>query len=90
MTEQQTDKTNTRLLTGKVVSNKMDKTVAVLVERKVAHPLYRKYIVRSKKYLAHAESDFNEGDLVEIAETKPYSKRKSWIVTRRLVEAIKI
>lgn len=91
MTEQQTEnKTNTRTLTGKVVSNKMDKTVAVLVERKVAHPLYRKYIVRSKKYLAHAESDFNEGDTVEIAETKPYSKRKSWIVTRRLVEAVKI
>tara|TARA_R110001592_G_scaffold196991_1_gene444872 strand:- start:79 stop:351 length:273 start_codon:yes stop_codon:yes gene_type:complete len=90
MTEQQTEKTNTRTLTGKVVSNKMDKTVAVLVERKVAHPLYRKYIVRSKKYLAHAESEFNEGDVVEIAETKPFSKRKSWIVTRRLVEAIKI
>lgn len=90
MTEQQTEKTNTRTLTGKVVSNKMDKTVAVLVERKVAHPLYRKYIVRSKKYLAHAESEFNEGDVVEIAETKPMSKRKNWVVTRRLVEAIKI
>jgi len=89
MSEEQ-NTSNTRTLTGKVVSNKMDKTVSVLVERKVAHPLYRKYIVRSKKYLAHAESELNEGDTVEIAETKPISKRKSWIVTRRLVEAVKI
>jgi small subunit ribosomal protein S17 len=80
----------TRTLVGKVVSAKMDKTVAVLVERRMAHPLYRKYIVRSKKYLAHAEQPYNEGDTVEIQEGRPISKRKSWIVTRRLAEAVQV
>ncbi|MEZ5653470.1 MAG: 30S ribosomal protein S17 [Burkholderiaceae bacterium] len=80
----------TRTLVGRVVSTKMEKTVAVLVERKVAHPLYRKYIVRSKKYLAHAEQAFSEGDTVEIQETRPISKRKTWVVTRRLAEAVQV
>jgi small subunit ribosomal protein S17 len=76
-----------RTLIGRVVSNKMDKTVTVLVERKVKHPVYGKYVVRSTKFHAHDESDrINEGDLVEIAETRPISKTKAWTVTR-VVEA---
>lgn len=76
-----------RTLVGRVVSNKMDKTVTVLVERKVKHPVYGKYVVRSTKFHAHDESDrINEGDLVEIAETRPISKTKAWTVTR-VVEA---
>ncbi|SDV51369.1 30S ribosomal protein S17 [Chitinasiproducens palmae] len=77
-----------RTLVGRVVSNKMDKTVTVLVETRVKHPIYGKYIARSKKYHAHDESNqFNEGDLVEIQETRPISRTKAWSVTRLLEEA---
>jgi small subunit ribosomal protein S17 len=80
----------TRTLVGRVVSNKMNKTVTVLVERKVKHPLYGKIMVRSKKYHAHDESNqFNEGDTVEIQETAPISKTKAWKVTK-LVEAVQV
>ncbi|MET0169517.1 MAG: 30S ribosomal protein S17 [Aliihoeflea sp.] len=80
-------KTLTRTLVGKVVSNKMNKTVTVLVERRVKHPVYGKYVVKSNKYHAHDDTDaLNEGDIVEIAESRPMSKTKSWTVTR-LVEA---
>jgi small subunit ribosomal protein S17 len=73
----------TRTLVGRVVSNKMDKTVTVLVERRVKHPLYGKYIVKSNKYHAHDATDaLNEGDVVEIAESRPMSKTKTWTVTR--------
>ena len=76
-----------RTLVGRVVSNKMDKTVTVLVERKVKHPVYGKYVVHSTKFHAHDETNqINEGDLVEISETRPVSKTKAWAVTR-LVEA---
>jgi small subunit ribosomal protein S17 len=76
-----------RTLTGKVVSDKMDKTVTVLIERKVQHPLYGKFIVRSQKYHAHDETNqVKEGDIVEISETRPISKTKAWKVTR-VVEA---
>ena len=76
-----------RTLVGRVVSNKMDKTVTVLVERKVKHPVYGKYVVHSTKFHAHDETNqVNEGDLVEISETRPVSKTKAWAVTR-LVEA---
>lgn len=76
-----------RTLVGRVVSNKMDKTVTVLVERKVKHPVYGKYVVHSTKFHAHDETNrINEGDMVEIAETRPISKTKAWAVTR-LVEA---
>jgi small subunit ribosomal protein S17 len=72
-----------RTLVGRVVSNKMDKTVTVLVERKVKHPVYGKYVVRSTRFHAHDESNkINEGDLVEIAETRPLSRTKTWTVTR--------
>ncbi|GAB4467006.1 MAG: 30S ribosomal protein S17 [Burkholderiaceae bacterium] len=77
-----------RTLVGRVISNKMDKTVTVLVERKVKHPVYGKYVVRSTKFHAHDESDrLNEGDLVEIAETRPISKTKAWTVTRVVAAA---
>ncbi len=79
-----------RTLVGRVVSNKMNKTVTVLIERRVKHPLYGKYMVRSKKYHAHDETNqYNEGDMVEIAETRPISRTKAWTVTR-LVEAARV
>lgn len=71
-----------RTLTGKVVSDKMDKTVTVLVERKVKHPIYGKIIRRSKKFHAHDENnEFRAGDTVVISESRPLSKTKSWVVT---------
>ncbi|GGZ09521.1 30S ribosomal protein S17 [Novosphingobium colocasiae] len=74
-----------RILIGTVVSDKTDKTVTVLVERKVKHPLYGKIIRRSKKYHAHDEDNtFKTGDQVRIEETKPYSKTKTWKVLDRL------
>ena len=73
-------------LVGRVVSDKMDKTVTVLVERRVTHPLYAKVVKRSKKYHAHDETNqYKEGDLVEIKSTRPVSKTKAWVVSR-LVE----
>lgn len=74
---------NTRVLTGRVVSDKMDKTVTVLVERRVTHPLIGKIVTRSKKYHAHDEkNEYHEGDLVAIEETRPISKSKAWKVSR--------
>ena len=74
-----------RTLIGKVVSDKMDKTVTVQIERHVKHPLYGKIIMRSNKYHAHDESNqVKEGDTVEIQEGRPISKTKAWIVTRIL------
>lgn len=75
-----------RTLTGRVVSNKMQKTVTVLIERKVKHPLYGKYITRSTRYHAHTEQTLNEGDTVEIQECRPMSRTKAWKVVR-LVQA---
>ena len=80
---------NQRRLVGRVVSDKMQKTVVVLVERRVRHPEIGKTVTRSSKYHAHvASGEFKEGDLVEIAEGRPISKTKSWTVTR-LVEKSK-
>ncbi|QLI81923.1 30S ribosomal protein S17 [Chitinibacter fontanus] len=79
-----------RTLTGRVVSNKMDKTVTVLVERLVKHPLYGKMVRQSKKYHAHDESNqYGEGDVVTIEECRPLSKTKSWAVTG-LVEKARV
>jgi small subunit ribosomal protein S17 len=79
-----------RTLVGKVTSNKMNKTVTVLVEHRVKHPIYGKYVVRSKKYHAHDDANaYNEGDVVEIQETRPISKTKAWVVSR-LIEAARI
>ncbi|NYT84648.1 30S ribosomal protein S17 [Pollutimonas harenae] len=79
-----------RTLIGQVVSNKMDKTVVVRVERRVKHPIFGKIIVRSNKYKAHDETNqYNEGDKVEIAEGRPISRDKSWTVVR-LLEAARV
>ena len=79
-----------RTLIGQVVSNKMDKTVVVRVERRVKHPIFGKIIVRSNKYKAHDETNpYNEGDTVEIAEGRPISRDKSWTVVR-LLEAARV
>jgi len=74
-----------KLLTGKVVSNKSDKTITVLVERRFRHPVYGKYVTKSKKFMAHdAENTCNIGDMVRIMETRPLSSRKRW----RLIEVM--
>jgi small subunit ribosomal protein S17 len=74
-----------RTVTGRVVSNKMDKTVTVLVERLVQHPLYGKYIRRSSKLHAHDENnECREGDVVAIEQCRPLSKSKTW----RLVKVV--
>ncbi len=71
--------------TGMVVSNKMDKTIVVIVKRKVKHPIYGKFLNKTKKFMVHDEkNDCNVGDTVRIMETRPLSRRKSW----RLVEII--
>ena len=78
-----------RQLTGRVVSDRMNKTVTVLVERRVTHPLYGKIMTRSKKYHAHDESnECKAGDLVTIEECRPISRTKSWRVAK-LVERAK-
>lgn len=78
-----------RALIGRVVSDKMDKTVTVLVERKVKHPLYGKIIRRSKKYHAHDENNaFHDGDLVEIEECRPIAKTKAWRVSKLVEKAV--
>ena len=70
-----------RVMQGVVVSDKMDKTVVVNVERRKQHPLYKKFIRLSKKYVAHDESNScKAGDLVQIQECRPISKRKTWVV----------
>ena len=77
-----------RTLIGKVVSDKRQKTVTVLVERRVKHELYGKIVAKSSKYHAHDEKgEYKMGDLVEIAETRPISKTKSWVVTKLLEKA---
>ena len=74
-------KSGRRQLTGRVVSDKMDKTVVVQVERQVKHPRYRKYVSRRKTYKAHDESNqFSVGDTVTIQESRPLSKQKRWVV----------
>ena len=80
---------NQRTLVGRVVSDKMSKTVVVRIERRVKHPLVGKIVTRSRKYHAHvADGEFKQGDLVEIAECRPISKTKAWKVTR-LIEKFK-
>lgn len=80
-----------RTLVGRVVSDKMDKTVTVLIERRVKHPMYEKIIVRSSKYHAHNENnEAKAGDLVQIEECRPLSKTKAWIVTKLLEKAVAI
>ncbi len=80
--------TNTRTVTGRVISDKMDKSITVLVERKVAHPIYGKYVKRSTKLHAHDEqNECNMGDTVSIQECRPISKSKSWRLVKVLERA---
>ena len=73
------EKEKARSASGTVISNKMDKTITVMVERRIKHPLYGKYIKRSRKIHVHdEENQCQEGDLVTIEETRPISKLKSW------------
>ena len=85
MTEEK--KSLKRTLVGKVVSDKRAKTITVLIERRVKHPIYGKIVMKSSKYHAHdEEGQYKMGDIVEITESRPISKTKSWVATR-LVEA---
>ncbi len=80
-----------RMVTGKVVSDKMDKSIVVLVERRMKHPIYGKYVKRSSKLHAHDETnDCNIGDKVTIRETRPLSKTKSWILERIEERAVEV
>ena len=82
--------TQLRTVEGRVVSNKMDKTVTILVERQVKHALYGKYIRRSTKLHAHDEENAcNEGDVVRVAECRPLSKSKNWRVVEVVTRAAK-
>ena len=77
-----------RSLSGRVTSDKMDKTITVLVERKVKHPLIGKIIVKSNKFHAHDENnECKEGDLVTISETRPMSKTKTWALSKIVTKA---
>ena len=79
---------NKRTLSGRVVSDKMEKTVTVLVERRVKHPLYGKIMTRTKKYHAHDEkNEFHEGDLVLIEECRPLARTKAWRVVKLVEKA---
>ena len=77
-----------KMLTGRVASNKMDKTISVLIQRTVKHPLYGKYIKRSTKLLVHDENnECNEGDVVVIEASRPISKNKSWRLQKVIIKA---
>jgi small subunit ribosomal protein S17 len=77
-----------RTLIGKVVSDKRAKTVTVLVERRVKHPIYDKIVIKSSKYHAHDENgEYKTGDLVEITESRPLSKTKNWVASRLVQKA---
>jgi len=74
-----------RIMQGVVVSDKMDKTVIVRVDRRVRHPLYKKFVTRSKKFAAHDEDNrYREGDTVRIEERRPISRRKRWMALERV------
>jgi small subunit ribosomal protein S17 len=80
-----------RTLTGVVASTKMDKTISVVIERRVEHPLYRKFVRKSTKLLAHDENnECNEGDTVAIEECRPLSKNKSWRLARVIERATRV
>ena len=86
MTEEK--KSLKRTLVGKVVSDKRAKTLTVLIERRVKHPIYGKIVMKSSKYHAHdEEGQYKMGDIVEITESRPISKTKSWVATRLVQKA---
>lgn len=85
---EQDNKEAKRTITGKVVSNSMDKTITVVIERKLKHPLYNKYIFKTSKIMAHDEKgDSKVGDIVAIEETRPISKNKSWTLNKIIKES---
>lgn len=85
------DKKTERMIIGKVISNSRDKTIAVLIERKVKHPVYKKYIKKSTKVHAHDEKNECElNDIVKIKETKPVSKTKYWSFIEVVEKAVNI
>jgi len=82
---------NTRTLIGKVVSDKRSKTITVLIERRTKHELYGKIVAKTNKYHAHDENnEYKMGDVVEIAESRPISKTKSWVATRLVQKGINV
>lgn len=84
-------KVRRQTLVGKVVSDKMEKTVVVEVVRKIPHPIYKKFVKRFKKHLAHVESiEPQIGDIVRISATRPLSKRKRWRVSEIIRESVRI
>ena len=84
-----TEQKSARTVEGRVVSNKADKTITVLVERRVKHPLYGKVITRSTRFRAHDESnECGEGDTVQIEECRPLSKHKSWRLVKVVSKAV--
>ncbi|MBL8381388.1 MAG: 30S ribosomal protein S17 [Burkholderiales bacterium] len=91
MTEAGSNASLKRTLIGRVVSDKMDKTVTVLIERRVKHPTIGKYVTRSRKFHAHNEAnDCKTGDTVEIQETAPISRTKAWRVTRLVSKSTEV
>ena len=89
MTEEK--KSLKRTLIGKVVSDKRAKTVTVLIERRVKHPIYDKIVIRSSKYHAHDENgEYKLGNTVEITESRPLSKTKNWVATRLVQKAAQV
>jgi small subunit ribosomal protein S17 len=88
MAENNETRNNRKTRQGIVVSNKMDKTVVVKIERRVQHPLYGKVVIRTERFKAHDILSCDEGDRVEIMETRPLSKQKRWRVTQ-IIEKVK-
>lgn len=85
------EQTTARTLTGKVVSDKMDQTITVLVERRVQHPIYKKFVKRSTKVHAHdANNECNIGDVVTVKESRPLSKTKTWTLVTVDERAVKV
>ena len=81
-----TERSRRKVVLGKVISNRLEKTITVLVERRIRHPLYGKYVTKSSKFMAHDQDNTCQiGDMVRIMETRPLSKCKRW----RLVEIVK-
>lgn len=85
MEEKEKKRSNKKIFTGKVVSNKMDKTIVITVDRRKLHSLYQKYVTVTKKFKAHdAKNEANIGDVVRVIESRPLSKDKRW----RLLEIV--
>lgn len=91
MSENNQESQHVGMLTGKVVSNKMDKSITVLVERRIRHPKYGKMITRSTKIKAHDENNScQQGDIVRIKESRPISKTKAWVLVDIVEASVKI